>query len=649
MRLRYGLWFLLISLLVLPQTLYGQSITIPISNSHWFFSPYNWNVPGKIKFSAFSAMASPSTVDETVTNQPGAYFTLSFANSTQAVLNLDTLGIPAGGNATTLVVQWRIDGTLYPAHSLSLTDTQMTLATGLTTTAHTLQFWLVSSDYHQDRWTKATPLLNGYLAPAQSLRVSGLTLDAGATVSTSSALRPKRILFYGDSITDGDKMTPLDDAGQAFTVTCAQLLNAEYGVVGTPGQGWACNIAPTTGLGFFGDSFAQYYAQTPRFSLINTFPDPDYVFINIGTNDSIFGSLPGTVTVNVLACMQRLRNYLPSSQIVLVVPFGGFQAQALQLAYAQYTLAQPSDKKVTFLNLGPTAQIGLTAQTPLGTAQSFDGIHPNPATHRALGCQLAAALQTALGRNDFNGDGKSDLVLQNIASNQIGTWFQNDTLVLNSALYPNIPNSDYPLVTSGDFNGDGKPDYIFQSLTTNQIAYWYMDGPNIIGNPMVARVPASGCKIVGAGDFNGDGKLDLVFQDQNTNKVVVWYMDGAMPIGNGSAISQIPAAGYKVVGVGDFNRDGQPDLLFQNVTTGALVVWYLNGVQVVGGEVVSVMPSPGYHVEAVADFDGDGRPDVVMRDGNGNVQIWHLDNAYVYLIESLSARLDPAFRIAGPR
>jgi hypothetical protein len=64
---------------------------------------------------------------------------------------------------------------------------------------------------------------------------------------------------------------------------------------------------------------------------------------------------------------------------------------------------------------------------------------------------------------------------------------------------------------------------------------------------------------------------------------------------------------------------------------------------------VSATPQAGYRVEAVADFDGDGRPDIVLRNADGNIALWHLDDATVYLTEKLSIRLDPAYRIAGPR
>jgi len=641
MRLRYIVWMILLVMLALPQTLFAQTVALPISDPNWFFSPYNWTTPGAIHI----ASLSPS---EIVTNQPGAYFTLSFTNSKQVALNIDTLNLPASGNTTSMVVQWRIDNTLYPPHTLLLSDTQLVLAPDLTFGTHTLQFWVVSSDYHQNRWTQAATLANGFAGPVQSLRISGLALGNGGSIVPATGLRPKRILFFGDSITEGAGIAPGDDAGQTYATVCAQVFNAEYGVVAHPGEGWAVNIAPTSGVPDFGTAFNQYYDQAPRFPLTSGTPVPDYVVINMGTNDSIAGADPALVTKNVVACLQQIRGSLPGSQIFLVVPFGGFQAQTLQSACSQYLQTNPTDTKIHFINLGATARAGLMGQVDGGSAQSFDGIHPDLPTHRALGYQLVAAMQTALGSNDVNGDGKSDLILQNITSNQIADWFQNNTTVLNGAFVPSIPDSNYQVVGSGDFNGDGRMDYVFQNRLTNQVAIWYMNGTNIQGGSLLTLVPVLGYKVVAVGDFNGDGKPDLVFQSQLTNQIAFWFMNGSNVIG-GASLPQVPGAGYQVVGVGDFNRDGQADLLFQNQTSGALVLWFMNGVQYASGLGASAPPPAGYRVEAIADFDGDGRPDVALRDSNGNIVLWHFDGAKVYYTDSLSTRLDTAFRIAGPK
>lgn len=640
MRLRFGLWIVLLALLFLPTAVWSQTV-VPFNNPNWFFSPYNW---------------TPLGTTEIVANEPGAYCLLTFANSSQAVLNLDTAGIPpaiGSSTSTTMVVQWSIDNIPSPPHTLLTTDTQLTLATSLTPSAHTLRFWFVASNNYssnadyKDRWTQTVPVTGGYLVPPQSLRLTGVTLDSGATVSPP-ALRPKRALFFGDSITEGlhvySTNPAISDSEQTYAITCARQLNAEYGIVGNAGQGWVKTLSGS-GVPAFGQAFSQFYAGTPRFPLPPGTQAPDYVFLNMGTNDDLTPHISdNTVTADALAWLQQIRTYLPTSEILLVVPFRSSYAAALKSAYTQYQALQPNDKQTLYLNLGVTAMTSIT--NPGG---SSDGIHPYAPIQAELGFQLTAALQTTLGSNDFNGDGLSDLVLQNTVSNQIALWFLNDATVLNGAFFPSLPDSDYQIVGSADFNGDGKPDFVFQNQRTGQVVIWFVDGTNLLGGVLLPQTPASGYKIVGVGDFNGDGKPDLVFQNQTTNQIVFWFMDGVNLIG-GSVLGLIPVSGYQVVGVADFNRDGQTDLLFQNSVSGQLVLWYMNGVQVQGGEVLSEIPSAGYQVESVADFDNDGRPDILLRNpADGTIQLWHVDDALVYWTQALSVLLPTTFRVAGPR
>lgn len=70
---------------------------------------------------------------------------------------------------------------------------------------------------------------------------------------------------------------------------------------------------------------------------------------------------------------------------------------------------------------------------------------------------------------------------------------------------------------------------------------------------------------------------------------------------------QGPGSGdWKVSGVGDFDRDGQGDLLFQH-TTGALAAWIMDGTKLrVSGTVSPSSPGdPNWRVVALADFNAD--------------------------------------------
>jgi len=641
MKLRCGFWIALFALWFLPQRSDSQT-AIPVTDSHLFFSPYNWTIPGL-------GSSPPPSPTEIVTNEPGAYFILRFSKSSQVVLNLDLFGTPPGGGITSLEIQYSIDGTLYPNLTLDNRVPDLTLSTNLSGDPHTLQLWFSSSAYSVNRWARTATLANGTMAPPQSLRIKGITLDSKAELLAATGLRPKRMLFYGDSITEGVKVSPANDALQTYAITCARLLNAEYGIVGNAGQGWTHNTAVSTGVPLFGDAYAFQYDQRPRFPSDKATPAPDYVCVNMGTNDWYYGVPPDDIGVTNAAVhwMQEMRTYFPSSQVFLLIPFGGFVAPALTTAYNQYILAHPADTTLHLVNLGLSGQTGLTG---LGkaTPQSFDGEHPNGPAHLLLGYQLAVALQTVLGRNDFNGDGKSDLILQNTGTNQVAEWFLNGAKVMNGAFVADIPDNNYLVVGSADFDGDGKPELLYQNRQTGQLALWFINGATHTGGILLSQRPASGYKVVGVGDFNGDGKPDIVFQHETTNQIVFWFMDVATMVG-GVALNTVPVAGYHVVGTADFNRDGQNDLLFQNDATGVLVLWYLNGTQHVGGEAVSTAPAAGYRVEAIADFEGDGRPDVVFRNAAGNIALWHLDDARLFQAESLSLRLDPSFRIAGPR
>src|SRR5205807_4713497 len=58
------------------------------------------------------------------------------------------------------------------------------------------------------------------------------------------------------------------------------------------------------------------------------------------------------------------------------------------------------------------------------------------------------------------------------------------------------------------------------------------------------------------------------------------------------------------------NGDGQPDILFQNSTSGNLYVWYLHGTTMfAGGFLNPANPGSGWNAVGTADLNGDGQPE----------------------------------------
>jgi hypothetical protein len=123
----------------------------------------------------------------------------------------------------------------------------------------------------------------------------------------------------------------------------------------------------------------------------------------------------------------------------------------------------------------------------------------------------------------------------------------------------------------------------------------------------------------GIGDFNGDHLQDLVWQNNATGQVNVNYFGGVGPQPQGSAVLNNSAglAGWHVVGTGDFDSNGVPDLVWQNDTTGQVNVNYYGGaggISIIGWACLNCNPNlTGWKVVAVADMNGDGVPDLIWQ------------------------------------
>ena len=259
----------------------------------------------------------------------------------------------------------------------------------------------------------------------------------------------------------------------------------------------------------------------------------------------------------------------------------------------------------------------------------------NGATH--AGVNFALARLTAV--TDFNGDGHPDLIWQNDTTRQAATWYLGGALgnqfVGGATLGPAVPG--WTVVGSGDFNGDGHSDLVWLNDRTRQLGVWYMGGAQ--GDVFISSgflgagaTGVPGWTVRGIADFNRDGHPDVLWQNDVTRQLAIWYMGGAGGaafLGGNFVAGPVP--GWTVVGIGDFNRDGTPDILWQNDATRQVAIWYMGGAQ---GELVQITNYlgaagaagvPGWTVAGVSDFNGDGIPDVVWQsDLLRQVGIWYM-------------------------
>ena len=186
--------------------------------------------------------------------------------------------------------------------------------------------------------------------------------------------------------------------------------------------------------------------------------------------------------------------------------------------------------------------------------------------------------------------------------------------------------------TQSDFNGDGTPDLVFQNDTTRQVLVWYLSGPpadSLVGWDWLATTGVTGWRLVSTADFNGDGKPDLVWQNDSTRQVLVWYMGGSL--GNTFLwwdwLAPSALDSWRLVAAVDLNRDGKPDLVWQNDATFQVVVWYMggpNGNSFLGSDSLAMSGVDGWRLMATGDFDGDGTPDLVWQNDARQAVVWYM-------------------------
>ena len=143
-------------------------------------------------------------------------------------------------------------------------------------------------------------------------------------------------------------------------------------------------------------------------------------------------------------------------------------------------------------------------------------------------------------------------------------------------------------IGNGTFTGTSSPNSNFYDGTSSGIAVTNISAG---GQVMSFSLPSSSSSSIT--DFNGDGKADLVWQERMSNRLSVWYMNGARKIGGQSLNPSSIAGNWRIVAVQDMNGDGRPDLVWQEMTSNRLSVWYMNGARKIGGQSLNPSSVPG--------------------------------------------------------
>jgi Bacterial Ig-like domain (group 3)/FG-GAP-like repeat len=253
----------------------------------------------------------------------------------------------------------------------------------------------------------------------------------------------------------------------------------------------------------------------------------------------------------------------------------------------------------------------ILAGFPRAAAATQDNFYSIP-VYPAGFTPVAAAL------GDFNGDGKLDIATANINGGDVSILLNNGDGTFGAAV--DYPSGGY-LTSSlavGDFNHDGKLDLALANGGTTQendqnLAILLGNGDGTF-QPAVTYVVQAGTNFVASGDFNGDGNLDVVVTNATADSLSVLLGNGDGTFGKATNYTVGPNLSW--IAVGDLNGDGRPDLVVaqsSSMSTNELSVFLNNGSGVFQAgwtyQTSVTMGSIG-----LADFNGDGKLDLLVAD-----------------------------------
>ena len=237
----------------------------------------------------------------------------------------------------------------------------------------------------------------------------------------------------------------------------------------------------------------------------------------------------------------------------------------------------------------------------------------------------------ATGRiaGDLNGDGRADIVMSIVevghgAEGATGAWLIQEN---QTAAWGDLSqrNSGWVIFGTGITAAGKTTNDVYVKSADNVVGAWVTDATGkVAGWETVGQFDAY-TQVLGLGDFNGDGQTDLLLR--NTNGAVGCYFTS----GDVTGWNYFQSLGdeWKISAVGDLNGDGRDDVVLKH-DAGFAGSWLTQADYTMAWADLDTLPE-GFAIVGAGDFNGDGTDDVLLKKDsyygawivqNGNAAGW---------------------------
>jgi hypothetical protein len=235
------------------------------------------------------------------------------------------------------------------------------------------------------------------------------------------------------------------------------------------------------------------------------------------------------------------------------------------------------------------------------------------------GCkQNLSGLKPSVGPAFFqiNGTG-SDMILRDSSTGQMALWLMNGTSHSTSLLA--APSPVWQVKGYGDFDHDGITDILWQNVQNKTTWVWHMNAGGSLkafgwGSPWDGALTNDAIEAVA--DLHGDLSMQIITSHRSsptTKEYQVSGMDGGTVIWTRPFPTIFSSMIWSVAAVGHLDGNGQVDLVWQT-PSGNIGISYTD--QVWAKQEIK-LALPAAMVLAMKDMDGDGIDDILVeKDGS---------------------------------
>jgi hypothetical protein len=248
------------------------------------------------------------------------------------------------------------------------------------------------------------------------------------------------------------------------------------------------------------------------------------------------------------------------------------------------------------------------------------------------------SLYGSQNRKNFNGDVNTDVLWYQPLTGQVSAWLLNGMVVSGTAElnWKSAASEGWKIKGTGDFNRDGQTDVLWYQPSSGRVALWLLNGTTVIGNPDISwkRLGSDGWDIKGTGDFNRDGNVDILWYQPSSGRVGVWLLGGTTTVIGNPDISWkvLGSEGWVLLGRGVLVGVGLLVVVWFVGCWGGVGVWVVFGTTVVGNpDINGIVPgSDGWDIKGTGDFYRDGNVDILWyQPSTGRVNTWWMNGTTI--------------------